>query len=61
MINQVLQAILDKYVLPLDGHHGVGHWARVQENGVRLAEFTGANVEVVSPARIIQGASTSSR
>ena len=47
MITAVFQAILDQYILPLDGHHGIGHWARVLENGLRLAEFTGANVEVV--------------
>jgi len=47
VITAVFQAILDQYILPLDGHHGIGHWARVLENGLRLAEFTGANVEVV--------------
>ena len=44
----VIQAILEDYSLPLYGDHGVGHWARVLENGVRLAEETVANVEVVS-------------
>ncbi len=44
----VLQAILEDYALPLGGDHGVAHWARVLENGRRLAEETGANVEVVS-------------
>ena len=44
----VLQAVLDDYTLPLDGDHGVAHWARVLENGLRLAEETGANLEVVS-------------
>jgi len=47
-IDQILQAVLDEYVLPWDGDHGVGHWARVLENGLRLAEETGADVEVVS-------------
>ena len=28
--------------------HGVVHWARVLENGLRLAEATGASVEVVT-------------
>ena len=37
----------DEYVLPWHGVHGVVHWARVFENGVQLAEQTGANVEVV--------------
>jgi uncharacterized protein len=43
----VLRAILTQYTLPLDGDHGVSHWARVLENGQRLAEATGANLEVV--------------
>ena len=44
----VLRVVLDDYALPLDGYHGVDHWARVLENGLRLATETGANVEVVS-------------
>lgn len=47
-LKPVLQAILEDYALPLNGDHGVGHWARVLENGWKLAEETGANVEVVS-------------
>jgi uncharacterized protein len=43
----ILEAVLDEYVLPWDGDHGIAHWARVLENGLRLAEETGANVEVV--------------
>ncbi len=43
----ILEAILDQYTLPKDGFHGVAHWARVLENGVRLAEETGANIEVI--------------
>ena len=43
----VLKAVLEDYALPLDGHHGVAHWARVLENGMRLADETGANIEVV--------------
>ncbi|MBI1372163.1 MAG: HD domain-containing protein [Phycisphaera sp.] len=33
--------------MPLFGYHGVSHWARVLENGVRLAESTGADARVV--------------
>ena len=44
----VLETILEDYTLPLSGDHGVAHWARVLENGIRLAEATVANVEVVS-------------
>jgi len=43
----ILHAILEEYVLPWDGFHGIAHWARVLENGLRLAEETGANIEVV--------------
>jgi uncharacterized protein len=44
----ILRWILAEYQLPWDGAHGVAHWARVLENGLRLAGETGANVEVVS-------------
>src|SRR4051794_28278764 len=47
-IPPILHAILEDYALPRDGHHGVAHWARVLENGLNLAEETGADVEVVS-------------
>jgi uncharacterized protein len=43
----LVRAILQDYALPLDGTHGVAHWARVFEIGSRLAEETGANAEVV--------------
>jgi hypothetical protein len=43
----IVRTILDEYALPWDGDHGVAHWARVLENGLRLTEVTGANVEVV--------------
>lgn len=47
-LRSLLQTILDQYELPLDGDHGVAHWARVLENGIRLSETTGANLKVVS-------------
>jgi uncharacterized protein len=43
----ILHAALEEYVLPWDGDHGIAHWARVLENGLRLAGETGADVEVV--------------
>lgn len=46
-LKPVLNAILEDYALPLSGPHGIVHWARVLENGLKLAEATGANVEVV--------------
>ncbi|QDU27653.1 hypothetical protein ETAA8_27420 [Anatilimnocola aggregata] len=44
----IVRRVLQDYLLPLDGFHGVSHWARVLENGLRLAEETGANARVVS-------------
>jgi uncharacterized protein len=46
-LKPLVHAILEDYSLPWHGTHGVGHWARVLENGLRLAKATGANVEVV--------------
>lgn len=43
----LLQLILDQYQLPLDGIHGIDHWARVLENGRFLAQHTGAYLPVV--------------
>jgi|GEM_PF-179726 len=47
-LKPILDAILQDYPLPWDGPHGVAHWARVLENGLRLTEETGAQVQVVS-------------
>ena len=46
-LNPIVHAILEEYALPWDGTHGVAHWARVLENGLRLAQETQANIEVV--------------
>jgi uncharacterized protein len=43
----IVHAILEDYALPWHGTHGVAHWARVLENGLRLAEMTGADLEIV--------------
>lgn len=43
----ILSAILNQYSLPKTGAHGVLHWARVMENGRRIAESNGADLEVV--------------
>ncbi len=43
----ILHTVLEDYTLPWIGFHGVAHWARVLENGLRLAEETGATIEVV--------------
>ncbi len=46
-LKPLIHRILENYTLRWDGTHGVGHWARVLENGIRLAKDTGANIEVV--------------
>jgi uncharacterized protein len=43
----LLAAILSGYALPPLGLHGLPHWARVLENGLRLAPATGADPRVV--------------
>src|SRR5580704_15733056 len=47
-LRPVLDAILEDYTLPLNGDHGITHWARVLQNGRRLTEETGANIQVVT-------------
>jgi uncharacterized protein len=46
-LKPIVHAILEDYALPRHGTHGVSHWARVLENGLRLAETTGAISDVV--------------
>jgi uncharacterized protein len=45
---QLLQTILADYDLSPTGIHGISHWARVLENGRRLAEASGGSLAVVS-------------
>jgi len=47
-MHQLLGAIRRQYRLSWTGIHGVGHWARVLDTGLRLASVTGADSEVVS-------------
>ena len=43
----LLKRIQHDFALDLDGIHGVRHWARVRENGLRLAKETGADPEIL--------------
>jgi len=43
----VFDEVMLRYKLPLTGIHGAGHWGRVLENGLKLAEQTGANIGIV--------------
>lgn len=47
-LNQLIGAILKEYALPVNGLHGLSHWGRVLENGLRLADLTDANRDVVT-------------
>ena len=42
-LRPILHAILEEYVLPINGDHGVTHWARVLENGLKLSQETDAS------------------
>jgi uncharacterized protein len=44
----IIREILTGYALHPRGFHGVVHWARVMENGQKLAETTGADPTVVT-------------
>jgi len=43
----LIEIIRAQYRLEWDGIHGFRHWSRVRENGRRLAETTGADVEII--------------
>ncbi len=45
---ELIYAILSEYTLPRDGIHGLSHWARVMENGLRLAKLNGADKEIIT-------------
>ena len=51
-----LRVILDQYALPWGGVHGVPHWARVYENGCRLARRTGVKLEIVALFAVLHDA-----
>ena len=44
---ELLAMIKSQYRLPWHGTHGVIHWSRVYDNGMRLAEQDGVNIRVV--------------
>jgi uncharacterized protein len=43
----LMQTIKQGFALSLDGIHGLAHWSRVCENGLRLADASGADQRVV--------------
>ena len=47
-IKPLLSQIAHQYQLDPDGTHGISHWGRVLENGLRLAEAEGGDVIVIT-------------
>ena len=47
MKRSVFDKLISGYPLDLHGVHGIHHWARVFENGRKLAVLTGADTKVV--------------
>lgn len=45
--NDLMKLIRRQFALGLNGIHGEAHWDRVHANGLRLAEQTGADIEIV--------------
>lgn len=45
--DELLDVVRAGFALHVDGIHGLAHWRRVRDNGLRLAELTGANAEIV--------------
>lgn len=43
----MIKAIRANYALDWTGIHGIAHWARVYENGMRVGQMTGARMDVV--------------
>ena len=47
LTGDLIRVIRQQFALDWKGLHGAPHWARVRENGLRLAETTGADTQVV--------------
>jgi uncharacterized protein len=46
-LRPIIEEVLRQQVVEGNGIHGVLHWGRVYDNGMRIAEAVGANVKVV--------------
>lgn len=44
---ELIALVRSEFALSWNGIHGVSHWARVRDNGLRLAKLTGANLQIV--------------
>jgi uncharacterized protein len=46
-IVSVVRAAKERFILDLHGIHGISHWQRVRENGLRIAKHSGANPLII--------------
>ncbi len=46
-LNPIIEKVLANQVVEGNGIHGLLHWGRVFDNGMRIAEENGANIKVV--------------
>lgn len=53
---ELIAAIAAQARLPLSGVHGIAHWARVYENGLRLAGQNGACLPIVELFAVLHDA-----
>ena len=44
---ELIARVRGEFALSWDGIHGVAHWERVRDNGLRLAKLTGATAQIV--------------
>ena len=44
---ELAELVRQEFALPWHGIHGISHWVRVRDNGLRLAKITGASTDVV--------------
>ncbi len=44
---ELIRDIQDQFLMNWSGVHGISHWARVNENGMKLTGLTGANRTIV--------------
>jgi uncharacterized protein len=46
-MQEIVRAARRRFPLNLHGIHGIAHWQRVRENGLRVAKHTGADKQIV--------------
>ncbi len=46
-LQPLIELLRDRFALDWHGIHGIAHWLRVRDNGLRLAALTGARADVV--------------